>query len=90
MLDNTDIERISAIWDHAVEAAATGDVDEGKKIITGGIGYGDGEAHYLTTWLTRALDYGLTSRLTPEGLPAADIIDVSTRRTRGAESAVVE
>lgn len=56
-------------------AASTGDIDEAKKTITASIGYGDGEAQYLTTWLTRALDYGLTSRLRPEGLPAADIIE---------------
>lgn len=75
LLDNTDVERVSAIWQHAVEAAATDDIDEARRIVTEGIGYGDGESQYLTTWLTRALDYGLASRLTPQGLPAADIIE---------------
>src|SRR5205823_4521930 len=33
------------------------------------------ESQYLTSWLTRALDRGLTSRLRPVGLDAPDIIE---------------
>lgn len=75
LLDNTDARRVADVWERSVEAAATGDLAEAKQIVTDEIGYRDGESQYLTSWLTRALDYGLASRLSPAGLEAADIIE---------------
>jgi len=75
LLDNTRASHVSDVWLRAQEAAAQGEMDAAKRIVTEEIGYADGESQYLTSWLTRALDRGLASRLSPEGLGAADIIE---------------
>jgi len=75
LLDNVDAEPLHRTWSDAQELAVTGHVAEAKDLILDRIGKASGEAQYLSAWLTRALDKGLESRLTPFGLSRPDIIE---------------
>lgn len=75
LLDNVDGAWLDDVWHRATVEALGGDVAEAKKVVVEGIGNDSGEAGYLTTWLTRALDRGVDGRLSAEGLSARDVIE---------------
>lgn len=75
VLDNTRLENVSEVWARAQDAAVRGDLPLARRFVEDEIRDDGGESGYLRSWLRRALDYGHSSRMTPLGLGAPDIIE---------------
>lgn len=78
LLDNLRVERLSEIWQAAVDLAIRGDIASAREVVIRGLPDDPKkkgqEAGYMRTWLVRALDRGLASRATPYALGEVDII----------------